>query len=352
MSNLSYQYIPHSKPLITDSDKDSVFKVLTSGMVAEGQKVGEFEELVSEYLNLAGGVATGSGAAAIFLALKALEIGQNDEVIIPTYVCQNVLDAVLWSGATPVLCDISDDWCVGAESVKPHINHRTKAIIVVHTFGIAADIKPIIELGIPIIEDCAQAFGCDLDGIKLGNYGAFCVCSFNATKLLCTGEGGMVLSKDRGFVNKLKYIKCGNSSNNSLRYNFKLSDLQAAMGVCQLRQYADFLKRRRLIAETYFNRLSKLESDLPTSIKGRSVFFRFPIRVKTDFDLLRSEFNVYGVKVRRGVDALLHRVMGLRSENYPNAELLYSQTLSLPIYPALDDAQIEHVINVCLKVLG
>jgi len=133
--------ISHSKPFLIDKDYLAIQKVLQSGMIAEGEVVAEFENAVAEYLGMAGGVATSSGTMALFLALKALDISHGDEVIIPTYVCRAVLDAVNYTGATPVLCDVGDDWCMNVETVKRHITKQMRAIILVHTFGISANVE-------------------------------------------------------------------------------------------------------------------------------------------------------------------------------------------------------------------
>src|SRR5206468_3296476 len=189
--------IPHSKPILSPEDLAAVRTVLQTGMIASGSTVDSFERAVSRYLGFAGGVAASTGTSALFAALVALGggsggEGSGEEVVLPTYVCRSLLDAVCASGATPVLCDVGDDWCVSRETVTRHLTSRTKAIIVVHTFGVAADAASIAELGPPVIEDCCQAFGAAAGSTPLGQAGRLSVVSFHATKLLTTGEGGMV----------------------------------------------------------------------------------------------------------------------------------------------------------------
>jgi len=352
MKNAVDRSIAHSKPWIKEEDIRAVTDVLSSGMVAQGQKVAEFEQAVASYLGLAGGVATSSGTIALFLSFKALKVGPGDEVIIPTYVCPSVYKAVEWTGAIPVLCDSSDDWCINIDTVRPRITKRTRAIVVVHTFGISADIEPIVALGIPVIEDCAQAFGGIINSRRLGSFGVFCICSFHATKLLCTGEGGMVLSHDRDFINSLKKAVDRQGSENKVAYRFPMSDIQAGLGLSQLRRYETFLERRRKIAYRYFAEFRNLPVQLPNNVLNRSIFFRFPIRGKFEFEAVREAFEKEGVHIRRGVDSLLHRSLKIDPRDFPDAERCYAETLSIPLYPSLSDEGADHITVVCQRILS
>lgn len=343
--------IPHSKPDISDDELEAVRQVVGSGMVAEGFKVRQFEVAIADYLGLIGGVATSSGTTALFLALRALDIGPGDEVILPTYVCRSVMDAVRWTGGTPVLCDISEDWCVNRQTVEPLVRKNTKAIIVVHTFGIAADVGPIASLGIPVVEDCAQSLGGILDSRKVGSFGTFCVCSFQAIKLLCTGEGGMVLCKDEQWLQRLKAC-AGIGSPSQDVYRFPMSDIQAALGLSQLGRYQKLLERRQKIATFYFEQLRDLPVVLPDKIRHKSVFFRFPLRINSSFDAVKAAFDSQGVQVRRGVDVLLHRLLGLDQAPFQEAERRYAETVSIPLYPALSDVLARRVVEACQFVLA
>jgi UDP-4-amino-4-deoxy-L-arabinose-oxoglutarate aminotransferase len=340
-------HISHSKPCLTAADQSALMKMLRSGMIAEGTMVEKFEQAISQYLGLLGGVAASSGTDALFLAMKALEIRSGDEVIIPTYVCRSVWDAVKLTGAEPILCDIGEDWCINHDTVKPHITRRTKAIIVVHTFGIMADVEPIGKIGIPVIEDCCQSLGVKADGIMAGTFGLLCVLSFHATKLLTTGEGGMVLTEDGDLLEKLIGLKYGGKRPYAIRYRKPLSDLQAALGMSQLAQYDDFLHRRKLIADYYFRELKNLVVGLPHHIRDRSVFFRYPLRVDRDFKQLRTSFDAEGIQVRRGVDTLLHRLFKAETGTFPTAENYFKETLSIPLYPALTRKESKRIVNSC-----
>src|SRR5882672_11343027 len=182
--------ILHSKPWITDADNAALADLMRSGMLAQGTKTAEFERAVSEWVGVKdSGVAVGSGAASIVLALDALGIGSGDEVVLPTYVCPKVPEAVLTTGATPVLCDMSDYWTLKPDNVEPYVSPRTKALIVPHLYGIFSDTRSFHRFGIPVIEDCAQAIG--HAGKRPPSSGDIAIFSFHPTKLLTTGEGGM-----------------------------------------------------------------------------------------------------------------------------------------------------------------
>lgn len=335
--------IPHSQPTLTFKDKDALSKVMQSNMIATGEKTTEFENRVADYLGLKGGVATSSGTAALFLSLKGLGIGKKDEVVIPTYVCPTVLYAVENTGATPVLCDVGSDWLISSDTVKPHLSSKTKAVIAPHIGGIAIDIEPLIELGVPVIEDLAQAFGAEINGRKAGSFGQISIYSFKAIKCLTTGEGGMILTNDESILEEMR----------SAQIFCPMSDLQAALGISQLEQYESFLQRRQEIANIYFRTFDKF-SDIcmPLSLRKRSMFFRFPLRVPLPFEMLKTEFEKEGIAVRQFIDFLLHRVLKQPSKNFPNAEKHFKETFSIPIYPSLSDDQVDYIAKVGERILS
>ncbi|MFA4932791.1 MAG: DegT/DnrJ/EryC1/StrS aminotransferase family protein, partial [Caldisericia bacterium] len=187
--------IPHSKPTLDQRDYNAVLRVLQSGQISQGEYVKRFEANLSEFVGVKGGVATNSGTSALHLALLALEVGKGDEIILPSYVCTALLNAINYVGATPVLVDIEpDSFNLDAKRVKESLTEKTKAIIVPHLFGLPADMEELQSFGIPLIEDCAQALGATYKGKQAGSFGALSIFSFYATKVIASGEGGMVLS--------------------------------------------------------------------------------------------------------------------------------------------------------------
>ena len=342
--------ISHSKPLIDDIDRHAVDEVLSSGMIAQGRRVREFEVEATRYLRWADGVAVNSGSAAFALAFKALEIKQGDEVILPTYVCKSVAEAVLAVGAKPVLCDIGPEWTMTAETVAPKVTPRTAAIILVHIFGIRADTYSFRQFNVPIIEDACQAFVARPNKAKSKTSGSIAIFSFHAIKCLTTGEGGMAVSDDADIVERMRIFRDGGDLAVKARLASPMTDMQAVLGLSQLAKCDDFLKRRRDIADRYFTELSDLPIQLPHCIRDHSIFFRFPILIRGNFETYRERFDMLNVQVRRGVDALLHRMFGIDKHQFPTAERLFDKTVSIPIYPVLQDAEVQTVIAACRKI--
>lgn len=332
--------VPHSRPWLTEADRKAVAEALDSVMIAEGNLTADLEAAASQYLGQAGGVATPDGTTALFLALRALNAGPADEVVIPTYVCAAVAQAVAWTGATPVLCDVGDDWCVNVDTVRPVLTSRTKAVVVVHTFGVIADTRPIVDLGVPVVEDLAQAFGASSPEGRAGGFGELSIASFHATKCLTTGEGGMALARAPHMLDRLRALK-------KSAHRLPLSNLQAALGLSQLGRYGHFLDKRVKIAGRYRQVIP--DRFLPkASVLERTMHFRFPVRVEGDATASMAAFEANGVLAKRGVDALLHDEPG----RFPGAESAFQHTVSLPIHPSMSELEVERVIEAAQQVLG
>jgi UDP-4-amino-4-deoxy-L-arabinose-oxoglutarate aminotransferase len=341
--------IPHSKPWITEKDLKAVRSVLKEGMIAQNHQVRLFEKTCAQYLGVPDGVATGSGTAALTLALHALDLKPVTEVVLPTYVCRNVAEAVLTMGYSPVLCDVGKHWTMTPKKVAQVVTRKTGAIILVHLYGIPVDLDGFKRFDLPIIENACQAFGARIGSQMVGSIGTLGVFSFHATKCLTTGEGGLVVSHERRLLEKMRKLRDGGNLLRS-RVPSPMTDMQAALGMSQLSRYPAFLKRRRLIAERYFEALSDCPVALPDAVRNESIFFRFPIRVSGKFGVIRKRFAEKGVHVRQGVDALLHRFMNQPPKKFLNAEHLFSETISLPIYPTLTEEEQKTVIQACREV--
>ena len=340
--------IPHSRPWITETDRLSVQSVLASGMIAQGEKVCQLESTVCNYLGANHAVAQSSGTAALVLALRTLEIGQNDEVILPTYVCHSVLEAVLSVGATPVLCDVDDTGVITTVTVDPHITSKTKAIIAVHIFGHPCNLQGLKQMGIPVIDDACQAFGLNIDRLMSGACGDIGVLSFHATKCLTTGEGGMLVTRNKAWGERARQLADGSASL-SPRNVAPVSDLQAALGLSQLGRYSDFLNRRNELRHQYTEAAQRLGITIGAPAQS-NMLFRFTLRTNQLFEIVQLEFREQGISVRRGVDELLHRTLGLNDSVFPIAVRLYQQTVSVPFYPSLSIDESTAVSNA-LRIL-
>jgi len=333
--------IPHSRPTIEQADIEAVTDVLRSGRLVQGEQVARFEAAVAAALGRRGGVATSSGTSALHLALLALGVGRGDEVIMPSYTCVAVLQAAHYVGATPRLAEIDPDtYSLEPEDVRRRLSRRTRAIIAPHMFGLPADVTALRTFGVPVIEDCAQAFGASVDGRPAGSMGTVAVCSFYATKVLATGEGGMVVADSEVLLNRIRDLRDYDGRYAlAVHYNYKMTDFAAALGLSQLRRLPAFLARRRALAARYDACLEGLPLRLPIAPPGRGhIFLRYVIGVDHPSRLARR-LGSRGIESKLPVFRPLHHY--LRRRGFPTTDAAMQSALSLPIYPSLPDGDVD-----------
>ncbi len=342
--------IPHSRPSLGDDDARAVARVVRGGQVAQGPEVAAFEAEVAARLAVATTAAVSSGTVALELALQAVGVGRGDDVIVPTYTCDALHHAVVRAGARPVLADVeSRTHALAIDDVRRRLTPRTRAIVVVHAFGRAVDVSPFVALGIPVIEDCAQALGAVVDGRPTGARGAAAICSFYATKLVTTGEGGAV-GGDAATVERVRAAReYDERADLAPRGNAKLTDLQAALGRSQLARLDRFIARRRAIAARYRAALAETPCVLPEDAGAAHVYHRFVVEVDRPVDGTIAALAARGVTARRPVFRPLHRATG--ADGYPAAERLWQRSLSLPCYPSLGDGEADAVAAALRDVL-
>jgi len=344
--------IPHSKPDIDHKDVESVLAVLKSGQLVQGVKVAEFEKKLAKFQGMKGAVAVNSGTSALHLSLLALGIGKGDEVIIPSYVCTALLNAVNYTGASPRMADVSsDDFNIAVASVKKNITKKTKAIIVPHMFGQSADIKALLRLKVPIIEDCAQALGATYGKKKVGSFGVLSIFSFYTTKVMACGEGGMVASNNQRLLDKIKDLRdYDNHPAYKARYNYKMTDMAAALGISQLKKLPAMLSARKAIARKYHQALAGKDVERPNGGDGREhIYFRYVIKVKRHRVKLMAALKEKGIRCAAPVYKPLHRY--LKKSGCPVSDQLMKEAISIPIYPALTKAQTAYIMKSFLRVL-
>ena len=316
--------------------------VLTSGQLAQGPQVKDFEEELGSFHDLLPGVATSSGTTALHLALLALGVGPGDEVLLPSYVCSAPLHAVYHSGATPILVDVDPtNGNIDTGDLTKRLTSKSKAIIVVHLFGLPANVREITALGLPVIEDCAQALGAELAGRKVGTFGRVAICSFYATKIITTGEGGMLLSSDPDLLARSRDLRDYDKKEDlRLRFNYKMTDLQAALGCSQFQKLKRFLDQREELARVYSEQLAKIPCALPRAQEGR-IYYRYVVSVEGNIPELIYKLSNMGIEVARPVYRPLHLYFDLK--DYPGAEMAWKSHLSLPIHPSLTSQDVHRV---------
>jgi len=339
--------IPHSRPTIGDTDIKGVIDVLRSGCLAQGEQVSGLEKDMTSLIGVKSAAAVSSGTAALHLALLALEVGIGDEIIIPSFACSALLHAVRYVGAVPVLADIDEGhFNIATGDVKKRLTRKTKALIVPHMFGQAANMGELLSFGLPIIEDCAQSLGSRYQGKMTGGLGTVSVFSFYATKLITTGEGGMVTSENTSLIEKIKDLRdYDEKDDDRVRYNYKMTDIQAALGRSQLRQLDNFIEFRRNLARRYDRTLQDMRLDIPGIQEDRShIYYRYVFRLAQS-ESFRRELAEQGISCRRPVYQPLHHYLGLG--DYPVSETAWREAVSLPIYPSLSEREIRHILSAC-----
>lgn len=325
--------IPHSRPFLGTPERKAAAAVITSGMLSQGREVSRFEKELAAELGRRHGVAVSSGTAALHLALVALTVGKGDRVAVPSYTCTGLLHAISLVGAEPLVVDVDPHtFNMDPDDVRRRCDGRVKAIILPHMFGLAADVDAIHSLGVPVIEDCALALGARGNSGSVGRVGELAILSFYATKMITTGEGGMVLGDRRTLLRIVQDRRSYDGRcDHRERYNYKMTDLQAAIGRVQLGRLEAFVTKRRRLARLYFDLLRGGPWELPVS-NANAVYYRFVLRVRSAGRML-SELDRRGIEARRPVFKPLHRYLGLKG--FPGTEEAYRRAVSIPLYPGL-----------------
>ena len=345
------EIIPHSRPSLSDSDIEAVASAIKSGKLSQGPKVVEFERKVADFIGKKEAAATSSGSAALHLALLALDVKKNKEVIIPSFVCTAVLNAVHYTGAIPIVVDIEPlSFNLSVDAVKGAITDKTRAIIVPHMFGCPAEIDKLSELGIPIIEDCAQSIGANFKGRMAGSFGLLSVFSFYATKVLTPAEGGMVLSDSEDLISRIKDLRdYDNRDDYVLRYNYKMNDMQASMGLNQLSFLEGFVDRRKEIAARYFKEFKDCNFSLPVWKEGKEhIYYRFVIKTRGSASVYLKKLQQKKVMCQRPVYIPLH--IHLKLSGFLKSTEACLRTISIPLYPSLTEKEIEKIIAVVKEI--
>ncbi|MER3400935.1 MAG: aminotransferase DegT [Thermoflexus sp.] len=349
--------IPMARPLFDEATYAAVREVLASGRLAQGPWVLAFEERFAIWSDAPFAFAVSSGTAALLLALMALGIGPGDEVITTPFTFAATANVALFLGARPVFADIDPVTLnLDPEDAARRITPRTRAIIVVHLYGHPCDMEAFQTLcerhGLALIEDAAHAPGAEYRGRRVGSFGIGCF-SFYATKNLTTGEGGMVTTHDPQLARRLRMLRDHGQSakyvHEQLGLNFRMTELQAAMGIEQMRHIEAWNARRREIADFYSRNLQGVR--LPATVPGCTpVYHLYTIRVPPAIrGALRERLWAAGIETGVHYPTPVYRQPLYQRLGYtealPHAEAAAREVLSLPIHPALREGEVRYIVE-------
>lgn len=371
-------YIPYGRQYVDDEDIEEVVKVLKSDFLTTGPVITEFEKKVADYVGAKYAVAVSNGTAALHAACYAANIKEGDEVITTPITFAASSNCVLYCGAVPVFADIDPKtYNIDPEDIERKITDRTKAIIAVHFTGQPCEMERIHEIadrhGLIVIEDAAHALGAIYEGKKVGSLSEMTTFSFHPVKHITTGEGGMILTNQRELYERLKLFRAHGITREEqllrkndgpwyyeqleLGYNYRITDIQCALGISQMKKLPYFLKRRKEIAKKYQEAFADCKNiQLPYQKPGcENAWHLYIIRVKGGkrkevFEQLREAgigVNVHYIPVYKHPYYQEHGYEGIRC---PNAEQYYEEAISLPIYPALKEAEQQYVIEKIQKI--
>lgn len=346
--------IPIAKPLLGKEEIDAVTKVLSSGMIAQGPKVEEFELAFSGYTGSDHAVAVNSGTAALHIAVLAHDIGKEDEVITSPFTFIATANSILYTGAKPVFADIEPDtYNIDPEKIKEKITSKTKAIMPVHLYGHPADMKAIMEIAedhkLVVIEDACQAHGAECLGKKVGSFGTGAF-SFYPTKNMTTSEGGMITTNDKEIAEKAKMIRAHGSKvrylHEMLGFNLRMTDIAAAIGLVQLEKLGGFTAARQKNASMLSAGLKGISGITPALTKPgcTHVFHQYTIRAQRRdelADFLKEKEIGTGIHYPIPIHKQPYYMELGYKDSLPISEKAAKEVLSLPVHPALsrDDVQ-------------
>ncbi len=344
--------IPHSRPTLGREEKEAVLAVLDSGQIAQGEKVAEFEKNFSQFVGRRYAVALSSGTSALYLTLLALPVSPGDEIILPSYTCVALLHAIDGVKAKAVPVDIDpEDFNISAKEVKRKIRRKTKAIIVPHAFGRGAQMDALLDLKIPVLEDGTQALGASAGEKKVGSFGIASIFSFYATKMITTGEGGMVLTDSARLAQKIYDLRDYDKKKNfCFRTNSKMTDLEATMGLAQLKKLPSFVLQRREIAKRYQEAFRGQQVILPAEGGNRtSVYYRFVVRFLKKPKEWFKHLNANGIDAKEPIFKPIHQYLNLPNSQFVHTARAMKEACSLPIYPSLSETECVQVCQALRK---
>jgi len=377
-------FIPYGKQYIDDQDIKSVNEVLQSPYLTTGPKVEEFEKELCEFTGATFAVAISNGTAALHAACYAAGISQGDEVITTPITFAASANCVLYCGGTPVFADIDEDtWNIDPKRIEEKITEKTKAVIAVDFTGQAVQINEIKEIckkhNLAFIEDAAHSIGTKYKGVPIGSHADMTTFSFHPVKTITCGEGGAILTNDIDLYNKLMLFRShgitrdeklltntpfnGYNEQIELGYNYRMTDFQATLGTSQLKKIDLFSERRKEIVNRYNDAFSKMEEltiqkEIKESDTTRHLYI---IRINSE-KLAAKRDEIYKALNAENIGLQVHYIpvyfhpyykkLGYETGLCPNAEALYEEIITIPLYYSLSDEDVNSVIKAVKKVIN
>jgi dTDP-4-amino-4,6-dideoxygalactose transaminase len=355
------EFIPIAKPIIGQEEINAVEEVLKSGMLAQGEAVKHFEDEFAAYLGVKNAIAVNNGTVALDLAVKALGLEPGSEIITPAFTFIATANCALYQGMRPVFADVDErTFNIDPDDLQEKITPRTRAVIGVHLYGQPFQLSAVQEIcqdkNIALVEDCAQAHGAEWKGKKVGSFGTGCF-SFYPTKNMTTGEGGMITTDDDALAARLRLLRShgdsGKYNHISIGYNYRMMNLQGALGLVQLRRLEEFTAKRIANARFLDDNIRVKGISTPFRMDSvRHVYHQYVVRVEDDFPASRQRLMEY--LQDRGVGSAIHypravyqqpvyRDMGYTDISCPVAEDVSRRVMSLPVHPSLTADDLQYI---------
>lgn len=354
--------IPIAKPDVGKDEIEAVTQTMKTGWVTQGNKVEEFEKVFARYCGSKYGIATSSGTTALHIALASIGIQKGDEVITTPLSCISTANPILYLNAKPIFADVEPTTLnLNPTTVRKKITKKTRAILPVHMFGHPIDIDPIMEMAekhdIYVVEDAAHALGAKYKGKKVGSIGHIACFSFYGDKIITTAEGGIALTNDEELAEKMQMLRSHGMSKHQkfyhpiLGYNYKMSDIHAAIGVAQMQKLDKYIQKRRENVEYLNRKLNHLELKLPTELDyAFSVYYMYHVLSENGKEKAVKHLEKAGIETRPLLSLIPtqppYHNQGYNSNDYPVAENAHQKGFYLSNSPLFTQDELEYIASV------